>query len=702
MSKKTKKDPKVGDKQEQQINLTVKEIREKYGEGAIMKLGEVRRVDVDVIPTGSLSLDIALGVGGVPRGRIIEIYGPESAGKTSLALHIVAEAQRRGGIAAYVDAEHALDPEYARKIGVNVDDLLISQPDTGEQALDIVESLVRSGNVDVVVIDSVAALTPAAEIEAEMEAQSMGAQARLMSRALRKLTAIVSKSKTTVIFINQLRMKIGVMFGCLSYTSRVNTLNGPSQKIGKIVNQKKKTEILSYDWKKGEIVPKPITSWFNNGKADRFLQITTYKPSGNGMARVACTPNHPILTPVGWIRAEALKVGDSVMVGVKHSLSSFQLEAIRGSLLGDGALSYSASNHMGVRFRMGHGKEQERYLRWKAGLFSNIKSSITKNKKDAIFCDLTPLPELFSIRRSMYINGKKFLTPEFISALTPFSLAIWYMDDAHLDIRDKKQTKARICICVEALEANSRSLLLEHIKYKYDIEGKLVKQGYKTIIVFDQHNSNKFQQLIKKYIHPSMRYKLLPVYRNYFNVKPAFAESVLKPMPMPVTDIHIKPRTRSMIRFDIGVKRTHNFLADGIIVHNSPETTPGGMALKFYSSVRIDIRRSAQIQSGERIVGNRVKVKIVKNKVAPPFRTAEFDILYNEGISKYSDILSTGVRFNIIGKAGSWYTYGNQKLGQGIEGARQFLKEDSKLEKEIVQKIRDAATAEEGVPQEAE
>ncbi len=321
------------------VDMTVKEIQEKYGEGSIMKLGEVGKVDVDVISTGSISLDLALGVGGVPRGRIIEVYGPESSGKTTLCLHIVSEAQKTGGVAAYVDAEHALDPEYAKKIGVKLDQLLISQPDTGEQALDIVEALVKSGGVDVIVVDSVAALTPRAEIEGEMDQQHMGLQARLMSHALRKLTAIVAKSKTTVIFINQLRMKIGVMFG-------------------------------------------------------------------------------------------------------------------------------------------------------------------------------------------------------------------------------------------------------------------------------------------------------------------------------------------------------------------NPETTTGGLALKFYSSVRMEIRRAAQIQAGEKIVGNRTKVKIVKNKVAPPFRTCEFDILYNEGISHYADVVNTGVQYGIVVKSGSWFNYGEQKLGQGIEGSRQFLKENPKVSKEIVTKIKEAAVKE--------
>lgn len=192
---------------------TIKSIQTKFGEGAIMKLGDQPKVDLDVIPTGSMGLDMALGVGGIPRGRIIEIFGPESSGKTTLALHIVAEAQKKGGICAYIDAEHAMDPQYSKNLGVNINELLISQPDTGEQGLEICESLVRSGKIDVIVIDSVAALTPKDEIEGDMGQQHMGKQARLMSQALRKLTAIVARSNTIVIFINQIRMQIGVMFG---------------------------------------------------------------------------------------------------------------------------------------------------------------------------------------------------------------------------------------------------------------------------------------------------------------------------------------------------------------------------------------------------------------------------------------------------------------------------------------------------------
>ena len=308
------------DERQKILDETVAEIKDRFGEGAIMKLGEAKRVEVDAISSGSISLDLALGVGGIPKGRIIEIFGPESSGKTSLALHAIAEIQKRGGFAAFIDAEHALDPDYAKKIGVKIDDLLISQPDNGEQALDILESLVRSGAVDLVVIDSVAALTPQAEIEGEMG----------------KITAISAKSATTTIFTNQMRTKIGMMFG-------------------------------------------------------------------------------------------------------------------------------------------------------------------------------------------------------------------------------------------------------------------------------------------------------------------------------------------------------------------NPETTPGGKALKFYSSVRIELRRAAQIKFGEQIIGNRVKAKIVKNKVAPPFRTTEFDIFYNQGISYLSDLVNTGVKYGVLSKSGSWFNYGEQKLGQGLEASKTFLKENPKMSAEIAEKIKKAA-----------
>lgn len=343
--KKTKTAKKKAEKQEdnqkfEAAQAAMDQIKSKFGDGAIMKFGEAKKVNVDAIPTGCLSLDLALGIQGVPRGRIIEVFGPESSGKTTLAQHIVAEVQKMGGIAAFVDAEHALDPDYAGKIGVNVKEMLISQPDTGEQALEIVETLVRSNAVDVIVVDSVAALVPQKEIEGDMGDQHMGLQARLMSQALRKLTGTISRTKTVVIFINQIRHKIGVFFG-------------------------------------------------------------------------------------------------------------------------------------------------------------------------------------------------------------------------------------------------------------------------------------------------------------------------------------------------------------------SPETTPGGNALKFYCSVRVEVRRSAQIKQGDKIIGNRVKTKIVKNKVAAPFKTCEFDIMYNEGISIAGDLLDTGMEYGVISKSGNSYSFEEVKLGVGRENAKKTLKSDKKMMKEIRKKILNEVKARE-------
>ena len=332
---KTPKPPKeMGERNESKnIDSTLDAIKMKFGEDSIMMLGAKPRVGIDSISTGSIGLDAALGVGGLPRGRIIEIFGPESSGKTTLSLHVIAEAQKMGGICAFIDAEHAMDPDYAGRLGVKINELLISQPDTGEQALEIVESLVRSGKMDVIVIDSVAALTPKDEIEGEMGAHHVGKQARLMSQALRKLTAIVAKSKTIVIFINQIRMKIGVMFG-------------------------------------------------------------------------------------------------------------------------------------------------------------------------------------------------------------------------------------------------------------------------------------------------------------------------------------------------------------------NPETTPGGKALKFYTSVRIDIRRIAQIKKGEEIMGGRIRVKVVKNKVAPPFRQTEFDLMYNEGISREGEMIALGEKMGLLKKSGNSYEYGDVKLGRGYDATRQFLRENKPIGNQIMKEIR--------------
>ena len=676
------------------LDMALAGIEKQFGKGSVMKMGERTNMNIEIVPTGALALDLALGVGGLPRGRVCEIYGPESSGKSTLAMHVVAEAQRNGGICAYVDAEHAMDPVYARAIGVDVDEMLISQPDTGEQALEITDMLVRSGAIDVIVIDSVAALTPRAEIEGDMGDTHVGLQARLMSQALRKLTGNLSKTGTICIFINQLREKIGVMFGCMSYGTRVTLADGTQEKIGKIVNQKMDVEVLSYDHESGEVVPRKIVNWFDNGRTDTFLSFTVAKPGGNGRAQFACTPNHEVMTPGGWRPAQELLVGDRVMQSVTQHLSDFQWEVVLGSLMGEGALSPTRSGH-GARFRWGHGAQQEAYADWKASLFANVGGSRSTNAKGAVFWDLKPLAELSELRQAVYVGGQKVLSYDYLKGLTPLSLALWYMDDGSFANRSKglqertKDGSGRSEICVQAMSADSRVRLRDHLADTWGIEAKLTTRGAKeqAVLSFAKDETAKLHALIAPFVHPTMQYKLLPRYRGRFSVEPVFAPERREVVPMPITKIGLRPPSKATHRFDIEVEGTHNYFVDGVMVHNSPETTPGGRALKFYSSVRLDIRRIESIKDGVEVVGNRTRVKVVKNKVAPPFKQAEFDIMYGKGISREGSLLDIGVDLGFVKKSGAWYTYEGEQLGQGRENAKAFLTENPEIMVEVSERI---------------
>ena len=688
---------KAGDR-DKALETALAQIERQFGRGAVMRLGDDARAPVEVIPTGSIALDVALGIGGLPRGRIVEIYGPESSGKTTLALHAVANAQKSGGIAAFIDAEHALDPEYAKKLGVDTDALLVSQPDTGEQALEIADMLIRSGAIDVVVIDSVAALVPRAEIEGEMGDSHVGLQARLMSQALRKVAGALNQTKTTAIFINQLREKIGVMFGCMSGTTRVTLADGRQEKIGKIVNQRLDVEVLSYDPDSGEIVPRRIVNWFNNGRAERFLQFTVAKSGGNGRSQFAATENHLIQTPGGYRAAGELIAGDRVMTAEAKLLSDQQIQVILGSLMGDGNLSPNRRGRSGTRFRMGHGAKQAAYLDWKVSLLGNIDCSRTTNAKGAVFADFTPLPELAELHDAVYFgDGKKHLNWDYLKALTPLALAIWYMDDGSFTLRSKgvqERTQGgsgRITICVEAMSPGTRDRLTQYLRDTHGLDVKLIQSGARrrAVLVFTTAATAKFQKLVAPHVHPSMDYKLLPRLQQRFAVEPEFAPAELRPQPARILDIHVKPPTRSMNRFDIEVEGGHNYFVDGVMVHNSPETTTGGKALKFYASVRIDVRRIETLKDGNEPVGNRTKAKIVKNKMSPPFRIAEFDILYGIGISREGSLIDLGVEQTIVRKSGAWYTYDGDQLGQGKENARNFLRENPDVANEIEKKIKE-------------
>ena len=558
--------------------------------------------------------------------------------------------------------------------------------------------LIRSGALDVIVVDSVAALVPRAEIEGEMGDSHVGLQARLMSQALRKITGALNNSGTTAIFINQLREKIGVLFGCLSYNTRVTLADGRQEKIGKIVNQKLDVEVLSYDPETDTIMPRKVVNWFDNGITERFLQFTVEKSRGNGRAQLAATENHLIRTPGGWREAGELLPGERVMAIETHRLSEQQWQVVLGSLLGDGNLSPNRRDRNGVRFRLGHGAKQRDYLEWKVSLLGNIECSRRENATGAVFADFTLLPELGELQRAVYLSGgKKAISWEYLKALTPLALAIWFMDDGTFTLRSRGLQartaggSGRIQFCIEALSEGSRNRLVEYLRDTHGLEVSWRKAGanQKAVLTFATGSSRRFLEMIAQYVHPSMAYKLLPELRGQFEVEPEFVDPRLCPVPARVLDVHVKPPTRSMHRFDIEVEGSHNYFADGVMVHNSPETTTGGKALKFYASVRLDVRRIETLKDGTDAVGNRTRVKVVKNKVAPPFKQAEFDIVYGQGISREGSLIDVGVEQGLIKKSGAWYTYEGDQLGQGKENVRSFLRDNPDLADEIEKKIKE-------------
>jgi recombination protein RecA len=677
------------------VEAALLNIEKQFGKGAIMRLGDRGTEEIPVISTSSIGVDAAIGVGGLPRGRVVEIFGPESSGKTTLALHVVAEAQKTGGIAAYIDAEHALDAIYAEKLGVNINDLFISQPDSGEQALEIAESLVRSNAIDVLVIDSVAALTPRAELEGDMGDSLPGLQARLMSQALRKLTAVVGRSNTCLIFINQIREKIGVMFGCFHYNARVVLADGSTEKIGKIVNQRLPVDVLSYNPQTGAVEPRRVIDWFDNGPADHFLQFEV-EGGSSGRRRFAATPNHTIFTPHGEVAAGDLRVGDEVLSMVTdYYLTDDQVQLLLGCVMGDGSLRQAGT--LTAMFRVGHGKAQEEYLQWKHHMLAPFSRPIGPMGRGLGF-DTYSFPSLLEMRNDIYDReGQHKASVSVLDRMDARAVAVWYGDEGSFAGHYNRWGHGKAVVYNKSLAGDDRLNVIE----LFERLGVGTPRDDGRGFWFNSGQTLNLHEMIAKYLHPAVDYKLHPSLRGDFRWQPDMNDLNLqgtllemrryrRAVPSRISKIYIKPPTRSTHRFDLEIEGNHTYMVDGVVVHNSPETTTGGRALKFYSSVRLDIRRITSIKDGENVVGNRTKVKVVKNKVAPPFREAEFDIMYGEGISKFGELIDIGVNQKIVDKAGAWFSYKGERLGQGRDNAKNALRDNPALASKIEAEVRAA------------
>jgi recombination protein RecA len=685
------------------LESTVQDLEKRFGEGTIVRLGDAAHLQVEVIPSGSLTVDIALGVGGIPRGRVTEIYGPESSGKTTLCLHVIAEAQKRGGLCAFVDMEHALDPRYASLIGVDVDRLYVSQPDTAEQALEITESLVRSGALDVVVLDSVAALVPRVEIEGEMGDSHVGIQARLMSQALRKLSGAIKQSNVAVLFTNQLRDKIGVMYGCFSEDSRVLLADGTRRPIGEIVNNKQAVDVMSYNIETGEFEAKPVIEWFKQGKPvekfamtdaeigllqDEYLTFVTHYPDARGKRTLTCTPNHQISTPNGFQAAEDLDLGDYIIGRFEELCPSPDLEqVIFGSLLGNGALRKDSARRL--RYFSTQDRRAE-YLCWKAEAFGGMAKGVYENAvKGMIGFESTPAP-VFDDYKAMFYgeDGRKSIAPDAVYRLTPLALAVWYQDSGRCC--EGKGNELRTA----ALTPLETSALQEAFARAFGLYPQFKTKGRWTHIVFSADQSDAFERLVAPYIHPSnadmLRTNSSLAGLALPDLKFDHTHQVAA-VPGRIVEIRRKLlRGKKAVRYNLQVAGNANYLVNDLIVHNSPETTSGGRALKFYASLRLDVRKQESIKaSGGEVIGSRTRIRVTKNKVAPPFREAEFDIMFLEGgISKNGEVLDLGTELGIIDKRGAFYRYNDGLLGQGRENAKAYLGENPAVRDEIEDAIR--------------
>lgn len=676
------------------------DVNKRYGAGSVMVLGSEGVVaGVVPIPSGLPSLDAALGVGGLAEGRLVEIFGMESSGKTSLALIFLGQAQKLGRLAGFIDAEHALDPAYAKKLGVDVTRLLISQPSCGEEALEIAETMIVEGGVRFIVVDSVAALVPKAEIEGEMGDAHVGLLARLMSQAMRKLTGVASKHGATVVFLNQIRMKIGVMFGCFHYNARVTLADGGSEKIGKIVNQELPVEVLSPDPLTGVCSRAKVVGWHDNGNADGFLQFVVEGVGGNGRASFGVTRNHMLFAPAPaffgieeggpmWTerRAESFSSGDLVGHKVLVQFTPLQRQLAVASVLGDGSLR-AVSRHT-TALRLAHGPHQVDYMRWKEELLAGCVAWSGPHRQSGGWCvDCRPSNDMTAIRQEAYRpDGSRLLSGIVLDELTLFGVAVWAMDDGSFSGCYARWGCGKFEISVKSYTNEERSILARRLGElgcgvpTVTRGGTLVWSGARTEVLMEK---------IAPFVPSCMDYKLHPKFRGrYVQIDDQEQEDRYMLVPVPIVDIYEKPLTRSMRRFDLTVEGNHTYLVDGVAVHNSPETTTGGNALRFFASQRLELRREAAIKDDAgQAIGSRVKVTVVKNKVAAPFRTASVDLRYAWGLDRESDVLDVAEKAGIVQRSGAWYSYGEVRLGQGREQATAYLRENPALVEELVGKL---------------
>jgi recombination protein RecA len=486
------------------------------------------------------------------------------------------------------------------------------------------------------------------------------------------------------------------MFGCFPYRARVVLADGTTETIGKIVNQRLPVEVLSMNPKTGEISPKKIERYFTNGQTEEWLRFEVDAAGGSGRRKFACTANHLIFTPHGERMAGEIEEGDEVLVAVKHyALTPDQEQLILGGLLGDGSLRQTS--HHKAAYRVGHGSAQTDYLGWKHEMLAPFAGPIAPTGAGSGF-DTIPMHQLMPLREAVYAGGgpKSTVSEGLVEALDERAIAVWYLDDGTFSGSYSRWGHGKAEICAKGFSPDARQQLARKCEELGMGRPTVTSRG----LLFSGERTRKLHERIAPYVHPSMDYKLHPSARGRFGWHPDTSDAYLngtrlvsrtqlRAVPMRVRRKYAQPALpRNRTRFDLEIEDNHTYLVDHVVVHNSPEVTPGGRALKFYSSIRLDIRRIETLKEGVEAVGNRVRVKVVKNKVAPPFKQAEFDIIYGSGINWEGTVLESALERKIVQKSGSYFSFGDERLGQGRQNAAAFLREHPDVSDAIVARIQ--------------
>lgn len=672
------------------ISVATKAIEKDYGH-VIKWLGDAAKEEREYIPTGCIGLDNAVGRGGFERGLIVEVYGHEGAGKSFLGYSTMLEACKQGHKCAIVDAENSLDTGLLIKVGLPPDKVVVADgAPTGEANLNIAQTLMETGEFAVVMIDSVAALVPEARMEAAYDQQSIGLHARLLSAGIQKILPVVKRTNTLLIFINQIRNKIG-SYGCFHYDTLVNFTDGRSLPIGKIVEEKIQGNVWTMDVTTGQIINKPIVGWHDNGKIskdEQFLHIETSSINGKGRFGFTCTPDHKVLTNKGWMKAKELSLEDSLVSKYSNTLNGTYGKFMKGIFVGDSHISVRHKNTGSLRLQ---DNENLEYLKWKLDkLQPFIDFKQIKVSRGYRYC--SPYSYEFSKIKKMLGNRNPLFMLEDYSDI---AMAVWIMDDGNLDLNSGH---CRYTLSVKRFKNNKE--MLEQITNKLEELGfpctSYLKQG---TIIFDKVASLKIASHICSYIPESMQYKLPEQFRGkYVDFYLSNSEKIKADL-VKITEIRnaSSRQMRNKRKFDISIEETHNYMVggfnNGVVVHNSPETTTGGKALPFYAAYRIEVRGGQSKSSklldpgtGE-VYGHRTTFKVVKNKRAAPWKEAEVDLIYGLGYDTQGELVDLAIDMGVIDKGGAWLSYGDIKW-QGRDRAKLAIMSDPSLKKELEIKLR--------------